>query len=38
MTRMTLLEKPPATKNPKVRRFAIIPLPPKHAHLRGAHD
>jgi hypothetical protein len=39
MTRMTLIEKPPpAGKNPNVRRFTIVPLPPKHAHLRQAHD
>ena len=39
MTRMTLIEKPPAEgKSPNVRRFTIVPLPPKFAHLRRSHD
>ena len=39
MTRMTLIEKPPAAgTNPKVRRFTIVPLPAKYAHLRQPHD
>lgn len=39
MTRMTLIEKPPpAGTNPNVRRFTIVPLPPKYAHLRQPHD
>lgn len=39
MTRMTLIEKPPTTgTNPNVRRFTIVPLPPKFAHLRRQHD
>ena len=39
MTRMTLIEKPPPPgKTPTVRRFTIVPLPPKYAHLRQPHD
>jgi hypothetical protein len=39
MTHMTLIEKPRPDKDaPKIRRFAIVPLPPKYAHLRKTHD
>ena len=40
MTRIALIEKPAtaAPKEPKVRRYFIVRLPPKYDHLRRPHD
>jgi hypothetical protein len=39
MTRIALVEKPrPQAPNGKVRRYFLVRLPPKYAHLRQAHD
>ena len=40
MTRIALIEKPAAAapKEPKVRRYFIVRLPPKYDHLRRPHD